>query len=128
MRYLLDTHTFLWWNKQSTKLSVTVLNLFQDRSNTLLLSLASVWEIQIKIQLGKLSLPAPLVEIIEKQQQANQIELLPITLPHILALEHLPQHHRDPFDRLLIAQARVEGMSIISDDALFSQYPVQLIW
>lgn len=128
MRYLLDTHTFLWWNKQSTKLSVAVLNLFQDRSNTLLLSLASVWEIQIKIQLGKLSLPAPLVEIIEKQQQANQIELLPITLPHILALEHLPQHHRDPFDRLLIAQARVEGMSIISDDALFSQYPVQLIW
>lgn len=105
-----------------------MLGLFQDRSNILLLSLASVWEILIKIQLGKLSLPAPLGDILEKQQQTNQIELLPIALPHILALEQLTQYHRDPFDRLLIAQARVEGIPIISDDSVFSQYPVELIW
>jgi len=128
MKYLLDTHTFLWWDTQSSQLSPKAFALCSDKTNTLLLSLASVWEIQIKSQLGKLTLPKSLAEIVERQQQTNQIELLPITLTHILALSQLPDHHRDPFDRLLIAQARVENISIISNDSVFRQYAVQVVW
>ncbi len=127
MKYLLDAHTFLWWDMSAEKLSPGVSALFQDESNTLLLSLASVWEIQIKQQLGKLKLRVPLAQTIE-EQQAHHIELLPITLPHILALEHLPNHHRDPFDRLLIAQAQVEDMPLLTHDPIFAQYPIRVIW
>jgi PIN domain nuclease of toxin-antitoxin system len=128
MKYLLDAHTFLWWDTSSKKLSSSVFALFEDETNTLLLSLVSIWEIQIKQQLGKLTLIAPLAEIIEKQRQDNQIELLPITLPHILSLENLPLHHRDPFDRLLIAQAQIEDVAVLTNDPLFAQYPVRVIW
>lgn len=83
---------------------------------------------QIKLQTGRLTLPAPLKTILEVQQQINQIELLSISLPHILALAELPDHHRDPFDRLLIAQAKTEGIAILSFDTLFKQYPVQVVW
>jgi PIN domain nuclease of toxin-antitoxin system len=128
MKYLLDTHTFLWWNSQSTRLSKVAFSLIQAKANTLLLSLASVWEIQIKLQLGKLNLPAPLAEIIERQQTNNNIELLPIHLSHILALHNLPNHHRDPFDRMLIAQAQVENLVLISDDPMFAKYSIEVIW
>ncbi len=94
----------------------------------LLLSVVNVWEMQIKLQLGKLRLTLPLREIIETQQQVNNVEILPITLAHVLALENLPAHHKDPFDRLLIAQAMVEGAVLVSGDPNIARYAVHVVW
>ena len=94
----------------------------------MLLSVASAWEMQIKLQLGKLKLALPLAEIIESQQRINNIEVLSITLAHVLALQNLPAHHKDPFDRLLIAQANVEGAVLVSNDPILAKYPVKLLW
>jgi PIN domain nuclease of toxin-antitoxin system len=128
MKLLLDTHTFIWWDSQPAKLSQKALALCQEPTNTLLLSVASIWEMQIKLQLGKLKLSLPLAEVIESQQKTNNIEILPITLMHVLALESLPNHHKDPFDRLLIAQANVEDTFLVSCDPIFAQYQVKLAW
>lgn len=128
MRCLLDTHTFIWWDSEQQKLSKTVSELCQDQSNTLMLSVASVWEMQIKHQLGKLTLRLPLATIIQEQQETNTIEIVPIQLAHVLALENLPLHHRDPFDRLIIAQTNVEGAIVLSCDPIFTQYPVNVTW
>lgn len=128
MRYLLDTQAFLLWDMNTGKLPAPVFELLQDKSHTLFLSIASVWEIQIKHQIGKLQLGASLTTVIENQRQNNGIELLPIQLSHIVALDQLPPHHKDPFDRLLIAQARVENLTLISGDPIFKQYPVQVVW
>jgi PIN domain nuclease of toxin-antitoxin system len=128
MKYLLDTHTFVWWDMEASRLSAKVFDILADDANELFLSVASVWEIQIKQQIGKLKLPAPLPEVIERQQTDNEIVFLPVTLPHVFDLNHLPLHHRDPFDRLLVAQARVENLILLSDDAVFAQYPVQVVW
>ncbi len=128
MKLLLDTHTFIWWDSEPAKLSPQVLALCQDRTNSLLLSVASVWDMQIKLQLGKLKLNLPLVEIIESQQQRNNIEVLPVALAHVLALQDLPPHHKDPFDRLLIAQANVEGATLLCNDPVFAKYGVNALW
>lgn len=128
MRLLLDTHTFLWWDSNPGKLTPQALRVCQDPTNVLLLSVASVWEMQIKLQLGKLRLSLPLEAIIEGQQQLNRIEILPITLAHVLALSGLPPHHKDPFDRLLIAQANVEQAILVSGDSAFENYPVSRLW
>jgi PIN domain nuclease of toxin-antitoxin system len=128
MKILLDTHTFIWWDSKLSKLSPTALRLCQDRENTLLLSVASIWEMQIKLQLGKLTLTLPLTDIIETQRQTNNIEILPVNLPHVLALEDLPPHHKDPFDRLLIAQANVERAILLSYDPIFTKYPINVKW
>jgi len=128
MKLLLDTHTFIWWDSEPDKLSPPALALCQDRTNRLLLSVASVWEMQIKLQLGKLQLTLPLAEMIKGQQQHNGLAVLPITLAHVLALQNLPPHHKDPFDRLLIAQANVEDATLVSRDPLFSTYPVKVLW
>jgi PIN domain nuclease of toxin-antitoxin system len=128
MKLLLDTHTFLWWDSEPSKLSSKVLALCQDRANAVLLSVVSVWEMQIKSQLGKLKLSLPLAEMVETQRQINNVEVMSITLAHVLALENLPTPHKDPFDRLLIAQANVEGAVLVSDDSIFEEYPVKVIW
>lgn len=128
MKYLLDTHAFLWWDTDSARLSARVFSLCQDKTHTLLLSVASVWEMQIKLQLGKLKPAAPLAEIIEKQRSTNGIQLLPIETVHIFNLTGLPDHHKDPFDRLLVAQADIEDLIIISNDPLIARYPVRVIW
>ena len=128
MKLLLDTHTFLWWDNEPSKLSKNVYDLCQDPSNELLLSLVSIWEIQIKAQLGKLTLRTALSQIVTDQQSQNGITLLQITLPHILTLQNLPMHHRDPFDRLLISQAQNEGASLLSKDSEFTDYGVGVIW
>ncbi|MEW6296855.1 MAG: type II toxin-antitoxin system VapC family toxin [Thermodesulfobacteriota bacterium] len=124
----MDTHTFIWWDSEPAKLSPQALALCQDRQNMLLISVVSVWEMQIKLQLGKLRLTLPLREIIETQQQVNNIEILPITLAHVLALERLPAHHKDPFDRLLVAQAMVEGAVLVSGDPNIGKYAVRVVW
>lgn len=128
MKLLLDTHAFIWWDSEPAKLSSRALALCQDSENTLLLSVASTWEMQIKIQLGKLRLGVPLAELIENQQRVNSMEILRIELEHVLALNQLPSVHKDPFDRLLIAQARVEGASLVTGDPLMANYTVDVIW
>ncbi len=128
MRLLLDTHTFIWWDSDPSKLSTEVLQVCQDQANTILLSVASVWEMQIKSQMNKLHFSLPLSEIVKGQEKDNAVQILPITLDHVLALESLPSHHKDPFDRLLISQANVEDATLISRDSIFSQYTVRLLW
>jgi PIN domain nuclease of toxin-antitoxin system len=128
MRLLLDTHVFLWWHSERIKLSPKSLALCEDSENDLYLSLASVWEIQIKFQLGKLMLLDDLNKIIEHEQQENLIELLPIQLNHIYGLAELPNYHRDPFDRVLIAQAKAETLTLLTQDNLITQYPINTLW
>jgi len=128
MRLLLDTHTFIWWDSDPSKLSPVALSMIQNPDTILTLSVASVWEIQIKFQLKKLKLDLPISEVIESQQRINNLEILPIKLNHVLALEKLPPSHKDPFDRLLVAQAIIEEVAIISHDPIFAKYPIQTIW
>jgi PIN domain nuclease of toxin-antitoxin system len=127
MRYLLDTHTFIWWDSDPSHLSSRVLTICSDPASTLLLSVASVWEMQIKSQLGKLTLTDPLAILIGRQR-ANGVNILPISVPHVLGLEGLPFHHKDPFDRLLLAQAKVDGLTLLSIDSKFAPYSVPVVW
>lgn len=127
-RLLLDTHTFFWWDAAPERLSATVLALCQDPAVRLFLSIVSLWEIQIKSGLGKLPLPLPLAEIIQEQQARHGLQILPVTPEHIYALSSLPLHHKDPFDRLLIAQALTEELPLASVDSAFSSCSVSLVW
>ena len=127
MRLLLDTHTFIWWDTDPDKLSVIASRFLHDEEHELFFSVASAWEMQIKLQLGKLKLDIPLAEMIEAQR-VNGLEILPIALSHVLALGELPTHHRDPFDRLLIAQANAEGATLVSKDSVFANYSVDVVW
>jgi PIN domain nuclease of toxin-antitoxin system len=127
MKLLLDTHTFIWWDSEPERLSKRALVALEDLTNELLLSAAVIWEIQIKHQAGKLDLNMPLEKIVAKHE-ADETVVLPITHRHVLALNNLPDHHKDPFDRVIVAQAIVEDAMVISKDPLLSQYPVNLIW
>jgi len=128
MKLLLDTHTFIWWDSQPQRLSQQILNMCQDPENELLVSVASLWEMQIKLQLGKLELNKPLAELVSGQQEINKIDILDVKLEHILALAKLPPHHKDPFDRLLIAQTDIEEAILVSKDQIFTEYEVKLVW
>ena len=128
MKLLLDTHAFLWLNDESERLSQTVKELCSSGEHEFYLSMATPWEMQIKHQLGKLSLAMPISELVIKNTQENNIRLLPIELSHINYLEQLPQHHKDPFDRIIIAQAIIEGMAVVTIDHVFADYLVQIVW
>ena len=128
MKLLLDTHVFIWWANEPEWLSPKVLSLCEDAENTLLLSVASVWEMQIKTQLGKLKFALPLSNLIRSQQQINNIQILPIELEHVLELQRLPAYHNDPFDRLLMVQAKAEDALLVSKDSAFKKYKTKLIW
>jgi PIN domain nuclease of toxin-antitoxin system len=128
MKLLLDSHTFIWWSSEPEKLSPSARAHCEDSNNTLLLSVASVWEMQIKLQLGKLQLLAPLQTLIENQQRNNGLQILGIAIEHAFALDALPLHHKDPFDRMLIAQANAEELFVVSKDEIFKAYPVKLLW
>lgn len=128
MKLLLDTHVFIWWDSDPARLSPRALALCQDPQNTLMLSVISIWEMVIKIQLGKLKLSLALPEVIESQQRVNGVEVLPAVLSHVLTLEKLPAYHKDPFDRLLVAQAVVEDAVLVSADPNIARYPVQVVW
>ncbi len=128
MKILLDTNVFIWLNDSPQRVSGKVMSIVANPENHLFLSLISIWEMQIKIQLGKLQLSDALPEIVRTQQVENNLELLTISLEHIWALDSLPYHHKDPFDRLLIAQAKAEGMTLVSADGIFGMYDVQLLW
>lgn len=124
MRILIDTHIFIWLTDSSHLLSNSAKELLSDPNNSQVLSVASLWEMQIKLAIGKLPLRLPLADLVREQQEKNGFEILPITLNHVLALETLPMHHKDPFDRLLIAQAQAENLPLLSADAVFEQYPI----
>ena len=128
MQLLLDTHTFLWFSRASPELSVKARNLIEDTENELFLSVASPWEVGIKVSTGKLTLGRPANVFFEDRMQRSGIALLPITLAHIARVSNLPFHHRDPFDRMLIAQSLTEGIPIVSADAAFNAYGVQRLW
>ena len=128
MRLLLDTHAFLWFIMGSANLSVDARVLIENPANERLLSVASLWEIAIKASLGKLTLSASFGELIPAQLKLNGIDLLNIKVDHLSTLTTLPFHHRDPFDRLVIAQAIVEKLPVISLDGAFDTYGVTRLW
>ena len=128
MRLLLDTQAFLWFITGDPKLSAPAERALRDGTNDLLLSIASVWEIAIKVGLHRLPIPEPLETFVPHQLRLNRIQLLPIDLTHAVEVARLPPHHRDPFDRLLICQARVEGIPIVTADGVFSSYTVETFW
>ncbi|MCC5607939.1 type II toxin-antitoxin system VapC family toxin [Nostoc sp. CHAB 5834] len=128
MRLLLDTHTFIWYVTDNSRLSNQVVELINDENNEILLSIASLWEIAIKHNLGKLSLNQPFEIFITQQLNLNDFRLLDIKISHITVVATLPLHHRDPFDRILIAQALVENIPLLSADKIFDAYPIRRVW
>ena len=128
MKLLLDTHAFLWMSLDDPQLNRRVRDLVADMDNELLLSPASYWEIAIKISLGKYQLDESLDEFVNREVQKNGVTILPVQPIHAAQVVRLPFHHRDPFDRLLIAQAMVEQAALVSKDAVFDNYGVQREW
>jgi PIN domain nuclease of toxin-antitoxin system len=128
MQFLIDTHTFLWFVTDDSKLSKYALELIEDETNEAILSVATLWEIAIKFSIGKLTLSKPFQDFVDEQIQINEFRLLNIEPPHINIVSSLPLHHRDPFDRMIIAQAITENMAIISADPAFDAYGVSRLW
>jgi PIN domain nuclease of toxin-antitoxin system len=127
MKLPLDTHTFLWFIDDSPQLSARGKALL-EAENDLLFSVGSLWEIAIKLRLGKLTVAMPTEVLMTQQLTSNDIDVLSITVPHLVTVSTLPLHHRDPFDRLIIAQAMVEQLPIVSADSAFDAYPVERLW
>jgi PIN domain nuclease of toxin-antitoxin system len=126
MKVLLDTHTFLWAITEESKLSQRVRLLLLSAESWF--SVVSLWEILTKVQIGKLSLPRPVGPFVTEKLALNRVHIPPIRWDHVLRVETLELHHRDPFDRLLIAQSLEENVPLVSADPLFQRYAVQLIW
>jgi PIN domain nuclease of toxin-antitoxin system len=127
MQILLDTHIFLWFALNDFRLSMRSMNHIKDFRNDKYLSIASLWEISIKCGLGKLTLDAPFSEFVERNVHQKGITILQASVEHLAVLQHLPQHHRDPFDRLIIAQSIVEHIGVITIDPQFEKYGIDLI-
>ncbi|CAN5317743.1 MAG: type II toxin-antitoxin system VapC family toxin [Actinomycetota bacterium] len=128
MKALLDTHAFLWWISDDRRLSDRAREFIGDGRNELFFSAASGWEISIKAGLGRLEVPGDLQRFIADQLSRNAIKVLPIYLSHTLHTRVLPDHHRDPFDRILASQAILEEMPLLSADPKISHYPVEVVW
>ena len=128
MRAILDTHVFLWWVLDVPRLSADARSILQDGTNELLFSTASAYELTIKAQSGRLTLPEPADSYVPSRLAANAFESLSIELTHALRAGSLPTIHRDPFDRMLVAQAQIEGLPILTADPAISRYDVETIW
>jgi len=128
MDLVLDTCTFIWWDSGGGSLSAAARAALQHPDNRLHLSHASLWEMQLKHQRGKLPLRKPLAEIVEDQCRQNGLLLLAIEPGDIYGLGQLPPHHADPFDRLIISQARLRGFAVVTEDREFSNYGVPIVW
>lgn len=128
MKLLLDTHTFLWWTTDDPQLSATALDLIGDSRNTLYWSAASSWEVTIKYALGRLPLPDVPEQFLTAELGRNRIESLPIVDAHAFQAGLLPRHHHDPFDRMLVAQAQVEALGLITNDSNIRRYEVEIFW
>jgi PIN domain nuclease of toxin-antitoxin system len=127
MAFLLDSHTFLWFVAADKQLPTSVKDKIEDINQSCFLSAASLWEITIKHQIGKLDLDISLTELFDYVDR-NQIEIIPITYEHLLTLSDLPNHHNDPFDRLIISQAIAEDLIVITRDKLFKKYKIKQQW
>ena len=128
MRLLLDTHAFLWFITNDPKLSPAAKALIADPNNEILVSPASYWETAIKVSIGKYPLSVPYETFITQGIDGNGFKILPIEPRHTAVLTTMTFHHRDPFDRMLLAQAQVEKLSVVSSDTLFDQYGVSRLW
>jgi len=128
MNLLLDTHAFIWLWEDVAKIPPRVLSECENPDNQLYLSIASVWEMQIKVAAGKLSFQQPLAEIVEQQKNENGISILPVSLDHIWQLATLPAYHNDPFDRMLFAQATADKLALVTADRHIARYAVELLW
>ncbi len=128
MRILLDTAPLLWLAAAPGRLSETASSLLQDRDNRLFLSAVSAWEIAIKAAAGKIDLPDHPERLVPEIREAYAIELLPLDEESALQLDRLPSLHRDPFDRMLLCQAIVHGMAVVTPDKVLQRYPVRTIW
>jgi len=128
VRLLVDTHAFLWFAAGDARLSSRARRRIEDPAHDRFLSVASVWEMAIKLSLGKLSLAVSLDALVEHGALANGFSLLDVRQEHASGVAHLPFNHRDPFDRLLVCQAMSDGLSLVSNDAVLDAYPVQRIW
>ena len=128
MRLLLDTHTALWWMNADRRLTGAARRAIANPGNTRLLSIASAWEMAIKSSLERLKLQGPIDAFLEEQLPTNRIELLAITIDDLKTVETLPFHHRDPFDRMLVAQALRAELTIVSADPVFERYDVKRLW
>ncbi len=128
MNILLNTHAFLWLRNAPEKIPEQVLAAYYDINNDIFLSVVSIWEMQIKHQLGKLDLALPLSTLIEEQRINNGLQILAIETHHIFALADLPSRHKDPFDRLLLIQSKLENLHLASADTVFCHYAINLFW
>lgn len=128
MRVLVDTHALLWFLTADSRLSEQARELISTADNEVLVSIATLWEIAIKASLGRIDLGSTFAEFVTEQVENNGFSVLPIALEHLARLAELPFHHRDPFDRLLVAQALAEGIPLISADGSFRDYDVKLLW
>ncbi len=126
MKVLLDTHTLLWALTDESKLSERVRKLLPQADTWF--SVASLWEILIKAKIGKMDLPRPTGPFLMSKLQVNGVRILHMTSDHVLRVESLPDHHRDPFDRILIAQSLEEHLPVVTADRVFTRYPVEVIW
>jgi len=128
MRILLDTHTFLWWLEDNPQLSQTARDAISNWDNEILISTATIWEISIKYGYGKLALAEPPDTFLPDMISQEGFTVLPVKLEHATHVYKLPLHHRDPFDRLLIAQSQIENCPLISADRQFSAYGISILW
>jgi PIN domain nuclease of toxin-antitoxin system len=128
MKLLLDTHTFLWFVEGSPNLSDKAREAIENGENQRLLSIASLWEMSIKVSIGKLELGMTFTELINREVYGNAIELLDLQSKHLDMLARLPFYHKDPFDRLIISQSLVENVPIVTRDSAFGNYPVRILW
>lgn len=128
MILLMDTHTFIWYVTDNNRLSNQILELINDENNQIFLSIASLWEMGIKQGLGKLNFNLPFEIFIIQQLSVNDFTVLDIKFSHINVITTLPLHHRDPFDRMLIAQSIVENIPVLSADKIFDAYSIQRLW
>lgn len=128
MRVLLDTHALLWWLAGDRQLSFKARRVIADKQHTVYVSAASAWEVTTKHRLGKLPMAGPLAVDFAHEVRRRGFTALPITLEHAQVAGALPNHHRDPFDRVLVAQARAERFALVSNEAIFDDYGVPRIW
>ena len=128
MKLLIDTQCWLWWFAEPDRLQEATIAQIVDETNELWFSVASVWEMGIKVGLGKLPLPEPIDRYLASRMKQLGARSLEIRADHALQAGKLPLHHRDPFDRMLIAQAQVEGMTIVTSDRMFDRYEVEILW
>jgi PIN domain nuclease of toxin-antitoxin system len=128
LKFLLDTHVFLWWVTDDRRLSSAARQVIANREEELFLSAASAWEMALKSRLGRLKLPGKVEAFLIEQMSINDIRALPIQIRHALHTRDLPNHHQDPFDRMIVSQAQLEGLTVLTADPLIGRYKVDVLW